>query len=124
MLRLLLLLPTTRLLLLSRLLVLMMMLPLMLLRLELVLLLLLLPLMLQPPTPALFLLLLLLLLDLQDSFLETQFPTHPQNGHLQETSFFQDPCQGADGHEFLWPRLRSSGGVATPRPRSSWSKIT
>ena len=84
----------------------MMMLPLMLLRLELVLLLLLLlPLMLQPPTPALFLLLLLLLLDLQDSFLETQFPTHPQNGHLQEKSFFQDPCQGAGGREFFGGRV-------------------
>ena len=125
MLCLLLLLPTTRLLLLSRLLVLMMMLPLMLLRLELVLLLLLLllPLMLQPPTPALFLLL-LLLLDLQDSFLETHFPTHPQHGHLQETRVFQSPCQWADGHGFVWPSVRSSGGVATPWSRSSWSKIT
>ena len=63
-------------------------LPLNLLRLELllllVLLLLLLPLMLQSPTPALFSLL-MLLLDLQSSFLERQFPRHPQHGHLQES---------------------------------------
>ena len=65
---------------------------------------LLLPLMLQSPTPALFLLL-MLLLDLQSSFLERQFPRHPQNGHLQENSFFQDPCQGAGGHEFFCGRV-------------------
>ena len=61
-------------------------LPLILLRLELLLLLvlLLLPLMLQSPTPALFSLL-MLLLDLQSSFLERQFPRHPQHGHLQES---------------------------------------
>ena len=98
MLRLLLLLPTTGLLLVSRLLMLMMMLlPLMPLRLELLLLLvllLLLPLMLQPPTPALFLLLLLLLVDLAYSFLETQFPTHPQNGHLQEKRFSKIHAKG------------------------------
>ena len=35
----------------------------------------------------------------------------------------QHACQGADGHEFLWPRVRSSGGVATPRSRSSWGII-
>ena len=30
---------------------------------------------------------------------------------------------GRDGAAAVWPRVRSSGGVATPRSRSSWGII-
>ena len=37
--------------------------------------------------------------------------------------FFQDQWQRAIVHGTMWPRVRSSGGGASLRTRSSWSKI-
>ena len=50
--------------------------------------------------------------------------TSPTNGHLQEKRFFQDPWQRAIGHGTMWPRVRSSGGGASLRTRSSWITIS